>query len=140
MFWADKIADDIVAAYPQKNSFTVRDEKTLSGSVHIGSLRGVVIHGIIAQILNERGKKTKFLFEYNDFDPMDALPKDLADKDYAKYMGMPLLNIPAPDGKSKNFAEQYGAEFLSVIKRIGFNPELPRASEVPPIKKLLFVP
>jgi lysyl-tRNA synthetase class 1 len=129
MFWADEIADKIIETYPDQEEFIIRDEKTLSGRVHIGSLRGVVIHGLIARILNERGKKVRFLFEYNDYDPMDGMPKELEGKGFDKYMGMPLCNIPSPDGKAGNFAEYYGAEFLGVIRELGFDPEIPHASE-----------
>ena len=128
MFWADQIVDEIIQTYPEQGEFIVRDEKTLSGRVHVGSLRGVIIHGIIAQVLNERGKKAKFVFEFNDYDPMDGMPRELDGKGFEKYMGMPLCNIPSPDGKAKNFAEYYGEEFLGVMQELGFNPEIPRAS------------
>ena len=61
MFWLDEIVDEIIRTYPDKEEFIIRDEKTLSGRVHVGSLRGVVIHGLVAQALNERGKKARFL-------------------------------------------------------------------------------
>lgn len=129
MFWADEIVNKIIETYPSQKEFIIRDEKTLSGRVHIGSLRGVVVHGIVAQVLNEKGKKARFLFEFNDYDPMDGMPKELEGKGFDKYMGMPLCNIPSPDGKSENFAEYYGEEFLGVIKEIGFDPEIPRAHD-----------
>lgn len=129
MFWVDQIVDDIIKTYSGQKEFIVRDEKTLSGRVHIGSLRGVVIHGIVAQVLNERGKKARFLFEFNDFDPMDGMPKELEGKGFDKYMGQPLYTVPSPDGKAENFAEYYGKEFLGVIKNIGFDPETPYAKE-----------
>jgi len=129
MFWVDEIVDKIIETYPDQKEFIIRDEKTLSGRVHIGSLRGVVVHGIIAQVLKERGKKARFLFEFNDYDPMDGMPKELEGKGFDEHMGKPLCNIPSPDGKAKNFAEYYGEEFLGVIKEIGFDPETPRAHD-----------
>lgn len=129
MFWADEIADDIIAAYPNQEEFVVRDEKTLSGPVHVGSLRGVVIHGIIAQVLNEKGKKAQFVFEFNDFDPMDGMPKELEGKGFDEHMGKPLYTVPSPDGKAENFAEYYGVTFQKVIEELGFAPELPRAKK-----------
>ncbi len=129
MFWADEIVDNILETYTGRNTFIVRDEKTLSGRVHIGSVRGVVIHGIIAQVLKERGKEAHFVYEFNDYDPMDGMPKELEGRGFNEYMGKPLCNIPSPDGKAENFAEYYGVEFLGVIKEMGFDPELPRASQ-----------
>lgn len=130
MFWVDEIVDDILQKFPKKKEFIVRDEKTLSGRVHVGSLRGVVIHGIVAQALRERGVKARFLFEFNDVDPLDGLPEYLDKEVYGKYMGMPLRDIPSPDGKAKNFAEYWGEEFLSVINGLGFYPEIVRAGEL----------
>lgn len=129
MFWVDEVVNKILETYPDKNEFIIRDEKTLSGRVHVGSVRGVVIHGTIAQALRERGKKARFIYEFNDYDPMDGMPKDLEGKGFDQHMGKPLCNIPSPDGKAINFAEFYGEEFLSVIHELGFNPELPRASQ-----------
>ena len=127
MFWVDEIVDKIIDTYAGQEEFIVRDEKTLSGPVHVGSLRGVVIHGIVAQVLNERGKKARFLFEFNDFDPMDGMPKELEGKGFDEHMGKPLYKVPSPDGKAENFPEYYGAIFDSVIKELGFKHEIPRA-------------
>ena len=78
MLWVDKIVTDIQKRMSDDiksgKELIVRDEKTASGRVHIGSMRGVAIHGLVADVLNENGIKAKFLYEINDFDPMDGLP------------------------------------------------------------------
>ena len=74
MFWADEIVEKVEKTFPDRKSFIVRDEKTPSGRVHIGSLRGVVIHGVVAQALKEKGHSVKYFYEINDADPMDGLP------------------------------------------------------------------
>jgi len=133
MFWADELVGRIKKEYKKKiksgQPLVVRDEKTASGRVHIGSLRGVAIHGIISEILMEAGIKNKFLYEINDFDQMDGLPAYLDRKKFKLYMGMPLCNIPSPDGKAKNYAEYFGGEFIEVIRETGFRPEFYRASD-----------
>ncbi len=132
MYWADRIVDeilekqkDVVAA---GKPLIIRDEKTASGRVHVGSLRGVAIHGIIAEILKERGIPHVFKFEINDFDPMDGMPVYLDKGTFEPFMGKPLCVVPSPDGQAPNFAEFYGQEFGDVIKEIGFDPEFYRAS------------
>jgi lysyl-tRNA synthetase class 1 len=130
MFWVDEIVEDILQKHPGKKDFIIRDEKTLSGRVHVGSVRGVVIHGVVAQALREKGFNARFIFEFNDVDPLDGLPEYLDKNEYSKYMGMPLRDIPSPDGKAKNFAEFWGQEFLSVINGLGFYPEIVRAGEL----------
>jgi len=134
MFWADKVVNEIKERQQDRikagKTLIIRDEKTLSGRVHIGSLRGVAIHGIISEILSEQGIKNKYLFEFNDFDPMDGLPSNLDQEKFLPYMGRPLYEAPSPDGKAKNYAEYFANEFAQVIKDAGFTPEHYRASDL----------
>ena len=134
MFWADDIAKQIKERYADKiasgKPIIIRDEKTASGRVHVGSLRGVAIHGIISEILKEQGVPCKYLFEINDFDPMDGLPIYLDQEVYKQYLGKPLCNVPSPDGIAKNFAEFYAEEFIQVIHELGFEPEFYRSSDL----------
>jgi len=134
MFWVDEIAEEIIKKYPNRE-IIIRDEKTPSGRVHIGSLRGVVIHGIVAQAINEKGGKARFVYEFNDSDPMDGLPVYLPAEKYKPFMGKPLKDVPSPHedlgGKpAKNYAEYFAEEFLEVIKAIGFQPEIIYSSDL----------
>lgn len=134
MFWADKLVEQIKKEFRKKiesgQPLVIRDEKTASGQVHVGSLRGVAIHGIISEILTELSVKNKYLFEINDFDPMDDLPAYLDKEKFEPYLGMLLCNIPSPDGKAKNYAEYFGQEFIDVIEESGFRPEFYRSSDL----------
>ena len=134
MFWADTIADEVERRYEARlkagEPLVVRDEKTASGQVHVGSLRSASLHAIVADVLRSRGHNVKFLFEINDFDPMDGIPSYLDTATYEKYMGVPLCNIPSPVTGFDNFAEYYGQEYVSVLKKIGFGATVYRASEL----------
>ncbi len=132
MYWADRIVDEILEKHKAKAAagtpLVIRDEKTASGRVHVGSLRGVAIHGIVAEILKERGIPHVFKFEINDSDPMDGLPTYLDAATFEPFMGKPLNEVPSPDGQAPNFAEFYGQEFTGVIEELGFSPEYYRPS------------
>lgn len=136
MFWADEVAAVVEKTFPGKKSFIVRDEKTSSGRVHIGSLRGVAIHGIIAQALAEKDYDVKYYFEINDADPMDGLPVYLPREKFLTHMGKPLNMVPSPESPEsaptaqKNYAQYFGDEFVSVIRRLGFKPEIYLNSEL----------
>ncbi|EKD92499.1 MAG: hypothetical protein ACD_28C00418G0007, partial [uncultured bacterium] len=39
-FWVDDIAEQIDNAFPNQEEILIRDEKTASGRVHVGSVRG----------------------------------------------------------------------------------------------------
>jgi lysyl-tRNA synthetase, class I len=126
MLWVDKIVDqiqkDLKPRIDAGEELVVRDEKTMSGRVHVGSARAMAMHGIFSEVLDERGVKNTFLYEINDFDPMDGLPVYLDQERYREFMGMPFYAIPAPDGRAENFAEYYADEFIEVTKATGFNP------------------
>lgn len=134
MFWGNAIVEQVKSRFKAEvaagATFIVRDEKTASGRVHIGSMRGVVIHGIVADLLKAKGIEAKYLYEINDFDPMDGLPVYLDRETFLPHMGKPLLMIPSPDGKAKNYAEYFAEEFIGVIKEAGFTPEYYRSSDL----------
>lgn len=133
MFWADQASAEIEKTFPGKKKFIIRDEKTPSGRVHVGSLRGVIIHGIAAQALAEKGHDVTYYYEINDADPMDGLPTYLS-KNFEKYMGRPLKDVPPPDKNGEpdeaafaknpenNYANYFGDEFVEVIHKLGFKP------------------
>lgn len=134
MFWADKIADEVIRRYQHVIDaglpIVVRDEKTASGKVHVGSLRSAALHAIVADLLKDRGVAVEFNFEINDFDAMDGIPGYLDESEYKKYMGMPLYRIPSPVEGYANFAELYGQEYVAVLKKIGFDAKVYRATEL----------
>ena len=134
MFWIDRIVTEIESRFQEKiakgETLIIRDEKTLSGRVHVGSLRGVMIHGALLEALQEKGIKAKFLFEFNDFDPMDGLPVYLDEETYRPHMGKRLNEIPAPDPEYPNFAEYFGADFSKAVEKTGVPIEYYRSSEV----------
>jgi len=134
MFWLDRIFSQIETELKDKiasgKTLLVRDEKTASGRVHIGSMRALVLHAAIAERLSEAGIPSVFKFEINDMDAMDGLPTYLDQEVYAKEMGKPLYKIPSPDGKAKNYAEYFADEYKEAIKEAGFAPEFYRASEL----------
>jgi lysyl-tRNA synthetase, class I len=134
MFWAEKIADEVMRRYVSRikagEPIVVRDEKTASGRVHVGSLRSASLHAIVADVLKTRGVPVKFYFEINDFDPMDGIPGYLDETEYKKYLGMPLNKIPSPESGAANFAELYGGEYADALVDLGFGPEVYRASEL----------
>ncbi len=135
MFWLDRVYGQIETSLKDKiasgHTFIVRDEKTASGRVHVGSMRALALHAAISERLTEAGISNVFKYEINDFDPMDGLPVYLDAAVYKEHMGKPLLNIPSPDSSlAPNFAEYFAKEYIQAIHDAGFTPELYRASEL----------
>ncbi len=127
-FWVDEIVDGILAKN-NKDSYLITDWKTPSGHVHIGALRGVIVHGVVSEGLESKDKTTVFQYGFDDYDPMDGLPVYI-DQDFKKYMGLPLCNVPAPDGVSESYAKQYAQEFMNVIDKMSFKTKIVWTSEL----------
>lgn len=132
MFWADRIAKDIQSSRTPMDgrTFRIRDEKTLSGRVHIGSMRGVAIHGLVGEVLAEYSIQNKYRYELNDFDPFDSIPGYLDESVYREHLGKPLYTVPSPEPEFANYAEYFGEELKKVIAKAGFTPEYYRATEL----------
>jgi lysyl-tRNA synthetase class 1 len=108
----------------------VNDSKTPSGRVHVGSLRGVLIHDAIYRALLSEGFDAKYSYGIDDFDPLDGLPAD-AQPWIKSYMGHPLCNIPAPvDSSAGNLADHYISEFLDTFTELGVGAEIYRMRHV----------
>jgi lysyl-tRNA synthetase class 1 len=122
MFWADKVAEDIINSGSHK-PYWVDDMKTPSGFSHVGSMMGPVIHSMIFRALKDAGQKATFTFVINDFDTMDELSPDLAE-DFRQYMGKSLKQVPSPVEKYPNLADYFAADFIDSIKSLGVEAEI----------------
>lgn len=143
--WADKVVAGILK-WQSKNQLPqlhVDDMKTPSGRVHTGALRGVVLHDLIAKILETHEQRVVSTYVFNDMDPMDGLPAYLDAAEYQQHMGKPLYKIPKPllekSGldlsilsaeekadleKAQNFAELYAFDFMQAFRRLGCSQEI----------------
>ncbi|MDB9517113.1 lysine--tRNA ligase [Roseofilum reptotaenium CS-1145] len=118
MFWADKIAQDA------QGEQIVNDSKTPSGRVHVGSLRGVIIHDVIYRALKQAQKLVKFLYGVDDYDALDTVPKYLNQEHFKPYLGYPLCNVPSPEETASDYAKYFMGEFLQVFEYLGVQPKV----------------
>jgi lysyl-tRNA synthetase class 1 len=125
VYWADELASTVSG--PQ----VVNDSKSPSGTVHVGSLRGVVLHDAIYRALRSAGHEVRFLYGVDDMDAMDSqalLTPDSVDR----YMGAPLSRVPAPPGSSAaSYARHFVGEiFFRTFAPLGIEPEFYWVSEL----------
>ena len=136
--WADQIASEVkkkVDENPQLKKvvkeigyYLVYDEKTPSGTIHVGSGRGWVIHDAIAKAMRKAGMKAKFILSNDDIDPYDKPNKEL-DESWNKYIGMPFRNIPSPVEGYENFAEYYFMMCVEKFEELGIEAEVESTGE-----------
>jgi len=127
MFWADRFAKEIIKSGKHK-PYWVDDMKTPSGRIHVGALRGVIIHHLLYEALKEQGVKVDWSYCINDIDPMDGFPHYLPEK-FKKYMGKPLFQIPSPEKGYQSMARCYGEQFIEVFNKLGAKPKIIWSSE-----------
>jgi len=146
LHWTDKIAIGI-QKWQEKNNIKnlhVDDMKTPSGRVHTGSLRGVILHDLIAKTLTEKtNEKVSSTYVFNDMDPMNNLPRYLNKEDYDVHMGKPLYKIPTPElnksgidfknaskaeveefKNAKSFGEFYAIDFIHAFRKLGCDQKI----------------
>ncbi len=128
MYWADSIAKKIKERKLPLE--WVNDMKTPSGNVHVGALRGVIIHDLIYLALKDIGVKTTYSYVINDFDPMNKIPVYLSEKKFLSHVGKPLFMIPSPVKGSSNFARHFAQEFIEVFNSLGSKPLIIWSSEL----------
>jgi len=124
MFWTEDVAAKCHG--PQ----IINDSKTPSGRVHVGALRGVLIHDAIFRTLREKGIEARYLFGVDDYDPLDEIPAGKGEH-FEKYLGQPLCNVPPPDNSpASDMAEHYIGEFFQIFDELGVTVEKYRMRDV----------
>ena len=122
MFWADKVAEEIIQSKEHK-PYWVDDMFTPSGFAHVGSLRGPLVHDIIYRALKDEKQKVTWTYVMNDFDTIDGLPSELM-QDFEKYLGVPLRMAPSPDKAYQSFAEYFAKDFEKVLRGLGVEAKI----------------
>jgi lysyl-tRNA synthetase class 1 len=119
MLWFAEIAGGVDPQTPQ----VINDSKTPSGRVHVGALRGVILHDAVFRALKNRSVPARYLFGVDDYDPLDELPAGQAEF-FMPYLGAPLCNVPAPAGSlATDMSEHFIGEFFDVFRELGVEAE-----------------
>ncbi|MFH1376390.1 MAG: lysine--tRNA ligase [Candidatus Woesearchaeota archaeon] len=121
--WATKAAENIIHKYPHKKIYTLAAGISPSGTVHIGNFRDLITAETVERELKKKGKKTRFIFSWDDYDRFRKIPKNIP-SEFEKYLGLPLSKIPSPfKGKEKSYAEHFEKELEKSLTKLGINPK-----------------
>lgn len=142
MQWLNKIVDELIKRYP-KSEVVVSSGVSPSGTYHLGTLREVLTAEVIARELRNRGHQAKHIHVVDDLDVFRKVPVDVPEE-FEKYLGMPLCDVPSPDGSYKSYADYFLADLLEAAEGLKLDIEVMRAHEkyrdgffVPAIEKAL---
>ena len=121
MAWLDTIYKRVKG---DESSQIINDSKTPSGRVHVGSLRGPLIHDAVYKFFKEKGTPVRYLYGVDDFDPLDEIPIH-HEEFYKEHVGKPLCNAPAPPGsRHEDLAKHFISEFFDIFEELAIKPEI----------------
>ena len=120
--WGERIAERVLEQFPDEEVYTCAAGISPSGIVHFGNFRDLFTPYVVAESLAKKGKKTRLIFSWDDFDRFRKVPKNV-DPSFSKYIGLPYTEVPCPDGKYASYAEKFEKEFEASIEAMGIHSE-----------------
>src|SRR3989338_5283595 len=153
IFWADQIAKQVISRekfhytgtkMPEFDEYTVKTSASLSGVLHIGRLSDTIRSESVVIALKDAGVKTRFIWVAENMDPLRKVPKGVP-KDFDKYIGVSVTDIPDPDSCHESYAGHHMDEYFKVVdqfvttkmEKFSMRDEYKNGSFNPYIKKIM---
>jgi lysyl-tRNA synthetase class 1 len=127
-YWLDQLAAKIIEAHPE-GEIIISSGISPSGPYHVGHAREILTADAVRRVLIEKGRKARHLHFVDNFDTLRKRYPYL-DESYEDHVGKPLYMIPAPDGKSDNYGEQFFGDYQKSAKMLGVEMEIHKANEL----------
>lgn len=127
MQWLDQIVDELIARHPE-GEILIESGGSPSGTHHLGHMREFVTADAILLELRRRGRQARHIYFVDDLDAFRKVPVDIP-ADYDQYLGMPLCDIPAPDGSDQSYADFFLQQLKDATSALGVEVEFIRAHE-----------
>lgn len=127
MNWLNQIADELIARYPE-GEILVESGGSPSGTHHLGHMREFVTADAVMLELRRRGREARHIYFADDLDAFRKVPIDVP-AEYEKYLGVPLCDIPAPDGSNQSYADYFLGQLQRATAALGVEVTFIRAHE-----------
>jgi lysyl-tRNA synthetase class 1 len=122
--WAERVADSLGAG-----PHVVVSGISVSGNIHAGNLREVLVAEAVANALRQRGEEVRFIFHADTIDPLRKIAPGVP-KSYEDYIGHSLSHIPDPEGCHVSYAEHFLAPFEEALREMEMDIEVLRSHEL----------
>jgi lysyl-tRNA synthetase class 1 len=129
MHWSQVVAGIVLEKFPNLDTYTVAAGISPSGIVHFGNFRDVMTSYAVMKTLALEGKKTRFVFSWDDFDRLRKVPANVPES-FVEHVGKPLANIPDPEEKEESYARNFEVQFETAIGELGLPLEFIRQSKM----------
>ncbi len=142
MEWLKKIVDEVERRQP-KGEVLIESGGSPSGTYHFGHLRELVICDAILLELRRRDRRARHIYYVDDLDALRKIPPNVPAK-FEKYLGVPLCDVPSPDGSDKSYADFFIQGLIDASQSLGIKVEFIRTHKkyragffIPAIEKTL---
>lgn len=126
MFWLDKIAREVVDREERLNRgfsvLTVESGIGASGFPHIGSAGDSLRAYGVKLALEDLGRKSRLVAFSDDRDGLRKVPAGVP-SEYAKYIGMPVTDIPDPWGCHESYGAHMSSMLIDALDKLGVEYE-----------------
>tara|TARA_Y100000310_G_scaffold231700_1_gene234294 strand:+ start:7520 stop:9040 length:1521 start_codon:yes stop_codon:yes gene_type:complete len=127
--WADLAGENVIREQGDKKEYCCASGITPSGTIHIGNFREIITTDLVVKALENKGKKVRFIYSWDDFDRFRKVPKNIPES-FEEHIGMNLSDVPDPLKKEKSYALSFEKEMEDSIKDLGMDIEFIRQSEM----------
>ncbi len=117
MQWLTTIVDELLLR-PPDGEILVESGGSPSGTYHLGHMRELVICDAIMLEIRRRGRQAKHVYFTDDLDAFRKVPSNVP-AEYEKYLGIPLCDVPAPDGSDRSYGEYFLKGLRDSCKDLG---------------------
>ena len=125
MQWLNQIVDELIARQPE-GEMLIESGSAPSGTYHLGHLREFLTPDAIYVELKRRGRKARHIHFVDDLDALRKVPYNVP-AEYEQYLGMPLCDIPAPDGSDRSYADYFLDDVQKVCDILGIEVTFERS-------------
>ncbi len=122
--WAERVADSLGAG-----PHVVVSGISVSGNIHAGNLREVLVAEAVANALRRRGEAVRFIFHADTIDPLRKIAPGIPHS-YEEYIGHSLSHIPDPEGCHVSYAEHFLVPFEEALSEMEMDIEVLRSHEL----------
>lgn len=127
MQWLNTIVDELIKRHPE-GEILIESGGSPSGTHHIGHMREFVTADAIMLELRRRDRTARHIYFADDLDALRKIPVDVP-AEYDKYLGIPLCDVPAPDGSDQSYADFFLAQLERATASLGIEVEFIRSHE-----------
>ena len=122
--WARKVAGGL-----GEGPHVVVSGISVSGNIHAGNLREVLVAEAVAEALRERGDTVRFIFHADTIDPLRKIAPGIPAR-YEEFIGHSLSHVPDPEGCHVSYAEHFLAPFEEALREMDMDIEVLRSHEL----------